>query len=165
MAHSTYFEQPSQGDEKGFHILLYFIQLVKRQLSATGKVLWGMTDFVLGQLTVRACWAGRWRSVIGKTVFSEHREPGCSCLGLLRDFMKNSALVGLILRIWAKARVPEDLGLLFRWQLYSTPLGSSTWGLNATANIREMAWLVFVNHILVNISKVEPGSIVTCFIC
>ena len=95
----------------------------------------------------------------------EHRGQGCTRLGLLCDFMKDSALGGLTLRIGAGERVPEELGLLFRWQLYSTSLGNSTRGPSATASLWETVWLVFVNHSPATILKAQPGSIVTCFIC
>lgn len=52
MAHSTHFEKLNQGNENDFHTVSYFIQLVKKQLSTMGKVLWGITEFVLSQLTM-----------------------------------------------------------------------------------------------------------------
>lgn len=58
MVHSIYFEKLSQGNENDFHTLPYFIQLVKKQLFTMGKVLWGMTQFVLSKLIIHVCWAG-----------------------------------------------------------------------------------------------------------
>lgn len=73
-----------QGNENDFHKVPYFIQLVKKQLSTMGGVLWGMALIVFKKLIVHE-WV-RWR---GREAGAQ-RARWSSHLVLIHDFLKKN---------------------------------------------------------------------------